>query len=168
MIRRILAILALAGGLGSAFAADVPVPAASTSHEAAPIADDPVAEKRLQSLSSELRCLVCQNQTIADSHADLAVDLRREIRGMIQAGQSDQQIIDFMVARYGDFVLYRPPLKATTFILWGGPALLLVIGLLALIRHLRRRNASTGDPAPLDAADAERAATLLKSSEPQA
>jgi cytochrome c-type biogenesis protein CcmH len=169
MMRRFLALSALLAALGflgnAACAADASAPA---SHEAAPIADDPVTEKRLQSLSAELRCLVCQNQTIADSHADLAVDLRREIRGMIQAGQTDQQIIDFMVARYGDFVLYRPPLKTTTAILWGGPALLLLVGLFGLIHHLRRRNATAVEPAPLSADDAARAAALLKSTDSQA
>ena len=89
--------------------------------EAAPLAADPVAEKRLLELSNELRCLVCQNQTIADSNAELAVDLRREIRGMIQAGKTNPEIIDFMVVRYGDFVLYRPPVKGITLLLWGGP-----------------------------------------------
>ena len=85
--------------------------------EAAPLAADPVAEKRLLELSNELRCLVCQNQTIADSNAELAVDLRREIRGMIQAGKTNPEIIDFMVVRYGDFVLYRPPVKGITLLL---------------------------------------------------
>ena len=84
---------------------------ASSTYEAA-VATDPVAEKRLQALSRELRCLVCQNETIADSNAELAVDLRREIRGMIQEGRSDNEILEFMVTRYGDFVLYRPPVKA--------------------------------------------------------
>ena len=92
---------------------------ASSTYEAA-VATDPVAEKRLQALSRELRCLVCQNETIADSNAELAVDLRREIRGMIQEGRSDNEILEFMVTRYGDFVLYRPPVKAITLLLWGG------------------------------------------------
>ena len=129
--------------------------------DAAPLADDPVAEKRLVKLSEELRCLVCQNQNIADSNAELAQDLRREIRGMIRAGKSDQEIVDFMVARYGDFVLYRPPLKATTVILWAGPLLLLLIGLAALVRYLRQRNNRVTDDAPLSAAEARRADALL-------
>ena len=89
---------------------------------------------------AELRCLVCQNQTIADSHADLAVDLRNQIREMLRQGQSERQIIDYMTARYGDFVLYRPPLKVNTALLWFGPALLLVGGLATLFIVLRRRS----------------------------
>jgi cytochrome c-type biogenesis protein CcmH len=130
--------------------------------EAAPLADDPVAEKRLQALSTELRCLVCQNQTIADSNAELAQDLRREIRGMIQAGQSDQQIIDFMVTRYGDFVLYRPPVKGITLLLWGGPLALLLLGIFALARYLRQRSTRIAGEQPLSAEETQRAETLLK------
>ncbi|HMV00393.1 MAG TPA: cytochrome c-type biogenesis protein CcmH [Rhodocyclaceae bacterium] len=129
--------------------------------DAAPLADDPVAEKRLIALSEELRCLVCQNQNIADSHAELAQDLRREIRGMIQAGKSDKEIIDFMVARYGDFVLYRPPVKATTLVLWAGPLLLMLVGLVALVRYLGQRNRRVTDDAPLTADEARRAEALL-------
>ena len=130
--------------------------------DAAPLAEDPVAEKRLLKLSEELRCLVCQNQNIADSHAELAEDLRREIRGMIQAGKSDKEIIDFMVARYGDFVLYRPPVKATTLLLWAGPLLLMLFGLVALVRYLKKRNQQVTDDAPLTEAEASRAEALLK------
>jgi cytochrome c-type biogenesis protein CcmH len=114
--------------------------------EAAPVAADPVAEARLMKLSSELRCLVCQNQTIADSNAELAVDLRAEIREKIQAGMSDAAIKDFMVARYGDFVLYRPPVKNTTLVLWLGPFLLLAIGGGILVFNLRRRRQLAADP----------------------
>ncbi|WP_310446035.1 cytochrome c-type biogenesis protein [Thiobacillus sp.] len=114
--------------------------------EAAPAAADPVAEARLMKLSSELRCLVCQNQTIADSNAELAVDLRAEIREKIQAGMSDAAIKDFMVARYGDFVLYRPPVKNTTLVLWLGPFLLLAIGGGILVFNLRRRRQLAADP----------------------
>ena len=91
-------------------------------------------------ISSELRCLVCQNQTIADSHADLAVDLRRQVREMLQNGQNEQQVIDYMTARYGDFVLYRPPFKALTALLWIGPAAMVVAGLGTLFVVLRRRS----------------------------
>jgi cytochrome c-type biogenesis protein CcmH len=133
----------------------------ATAKDAAPLADDPVAEKRLVKLSEELRCLVCQNQNIADSNAELAQDLRREIRGMIQAGKSDKEIIDFMVVRYGDFVLYRPPIKATTILLWAGPLLLMFAGLLALVRYLRKRNQQVTDDAPLSADEARRAEALL-------
>ena len=139
---------------------------ASEVREAA-LAADPVAEKRLQALSAELRCLVCQNQTIADSNAELAVDLRREIRGMIAAGQSDHQIIDFMVARYGDFVLYRPPVKAYTVLLWAGPIVFMLIGLIVLVRYLRRRSQQVPATADLSAADARRAEALLKEGDSQ-
>lgn len=140
---------------------------ASEVNEAA-LAADPVAEKRLQALSAELRCLVCQNQTIADSNAELAVDLRREIRGMIASGKSDKEIIDFMVVRYGDFVLYRPPVKGITLLLWGGPIALMLLGLFALIRYLRRRTTriETEDQ-PLTAAEASRAEALLKETTPK-
>jgi cytochrome c-type biogenesis protein CcmH len=96
--------------------------------EAQPVAADPVLEKHVMALSEELRCLVCQNQTIADSHAELAVDLRNQVREKLQQGMSDQQVIDYMVERYGDFVLYRPPVKGSTWLLWFGPILLLVGG----------------------------------------
>lgn len=152
MIARILAVLLVLMSAG-VFASEI--------NEAAQAAD-PVAEKRLQSLSAELRCLVCQNQTIADSNAELAQDLRREIRGMIQAGQSDQQIIDFMVARYGDFVLYRPPLKGITLLLWGGPLSLLLLGLFALVRYLRQRAGRLADEQPLSPEETQRVETLLK------
>ncbi len=99
-----------------------------------------VDEARVQRLTAELRCLVCQNQTVADSTSDLANDLRREVRTMLARGASDKDVIDFMTSRYGDFVLYRPPVKATTVLLWLGPALLLVGGLSALVMVLRRRS----------------------------
>lgn len=108
--------------------------------EAVPVAQDPVLDARMVRITSELRCLVCQNQTIADSHAALAVDLRNQVMEQLQQGQSDQQIIDYMTARYGDFVLYRPPLKASTVVLWFGPGLLLLISLAALFVVLRRRS----------------------------
>lgn len=107
--------------------------------EAKPLADDPASEARLKHLAVELRCLVCQNQTLADSNAPLAEDLRREVREMIAKNMSDQEIIEFLTARYGDFVLYRPPVKSTTALLWVGPFILLAIGATALIITLRRR-----------------------------
>jgi cytochrome c-type biogenesis protein CcmH len=107
--------------------------------EARPLADDPAVEERLKHLAVELRCLVCQNQTLADSNAPLAEDLRREVREMIVKNMSDQEIIDFLVSRYGDFVLYRPPLKTTTTLLWVGPFVLLVGGGIALVVALKRR-----------------------------
>ena len=109
--------------------------------EAAPLAEDEVVEKRMVAISDEMRCLVCQNESLSGSHAELAQDLRREIREMIKAGKTDQQIMDFMVDRYGDFVRYRPPMKATTYLLWFGPFLLLAGALFALIAYLRRRGA---------------------------
>ncbi len=124
-------------------------------NEAAPAAADPVLEARMLSITAELRCLVCQNQTIADSHADLAVDLRNQVREMLQAGKTDQQVVDFMTERYGDFVLYRPPFKATTVLLWVGPALMALIGLLCLVLVLRRRSRMPADRFDADEADAE-------------
>lgn len=126
---------------------------------------DLVAEKRLQALAAELRCLVCQNQTIADSNAELAQDLRREVRKLIQAGQSDQQIIDFMVNRYGDFVLYRPPVKGTTALLWAGPGVLLLLALIGLRAYLQRRNARIQAQPAFSAEALVRANVLLKSKE---
>lgn len=113
--------------------------------EAPPAAADPALEARTMKLSAELRCLVCQNQTIADSHAELAVDLRNQVRDMLREGRSEREVLDYMTERYGDFVLYRPPLKGTTAFLWFGPALLLVGGLVVLVTVLRRRNAMPAD-----------------------
>jgi len=101
--------------------------------------DDPENASRYKSLISELRCLVCQNQNLADSNADLAADLRQLTYDMIREGKSDAEIIDFMVARYGEFVLYRPPLNPNTALLWGGPLLLFALGIWLLLRQLRRR-----------------------------
>ena len=121
--------------------------------EALPEAADPALEARMVKIASELRCLVCQNQTIADSHADLAVDLRREVREQLKRGKSDREIIDYMTARYGDFVLYRPPFKATTVLLWLGPALMLVLGAIVLTLVLRRRNRMSADAFEADEDD---------------
>ena len=101
---------------------------------------DPIVESRLKSLSVELRCLVCQNQTLADSSAPLAEDLRNEIREQIQKGMTDKEITDYLVSRYGDFVRYRPPVNAKTYVLWLGPVVILVLGILALFFTLKRRN----------------------------
>jgi cytochrome c-type biogenesis protein CcmH len=106
--------------------------------EAAPLAQDEAVEKRMVVISEELRCLVCQNESLAASRADLAQDLRREIREQIGQGKSDKEILDFMTGRYGDFVRYRPPLKGTTLFLWFGPFLLLVVGVVALRRRGKR------------------------------
>ena len=127
--------LALAWGLTLAAAVAAPAWAA----DALPAADDPVLEARMLSITSELRCLVCQNQTVADSHAGLAEDLREQTREMLKRGATDDEVRAFMVARYGDFVLFRPPVKSSTILLWVGPMVLLLAGLLALGLLLRRR-----------------------------
>ena len=129
--------------------------------EAQPAAVDVALEKRVTALSSELRCLVCQNQTIADSNAPLAVDLRNQVREKLASGMSEGDIIDFMVARYGDFVLYRPPVKAATVLLWFGPPLLLLVGLWLFARTVLRRRATAA--APLSAEEQARARALLDS-----
>lgn len=128
--------------------------------EARPLAENPQAEARLKALAVELRCLVCQNQTLADSNAPLAEDLRREVREMIAKNMSDQEIIDFLVERYGDFVLYRPPLRVTTTLLWIGPFLLLAIGGAALILAVRRRQKILPE-AVVSEADHQRVEQLL-------
>ncbi len=114
--------------------------------EAVPVAEDPEIERRMVALSEDLRCLVCQNETIAASRADFANDLRREIREQMQANRSDKEIVDFLVARYGDFVLYRPPFKATTLFLWIGPFLFLLIGAVVLFVYLKRRRQQIEEP----------------------
>jgi cytochrome c-type biogenesis protein CcmH len=113
--------------------------------DAAPAVDDPALEARMLAIAAELRCLVCQNQTIADSHAGLAEDLRREVRDMLKRGDTNDQIIKYMTDRYGDFVLYRPPVKPTTVLLWYGPAILLVGGVLVLLFVLRKRSRMRDD-----------------------
>ena len=113
--------------------------------EAAPEAADPALEARMTRITAELRCLVCQNQTIADSNAGLAVDLRRETREMLRQGRSDEEIIAYMTARYGDFVLYRPPLKSTTALLWFGPMAMLLLGGTVLVLVLWRRTKLAAD-----------------------
>lgn len=125
-------------------------------------ADDPAMEARLRNLSQELRCLVCQNETLADSRADLADDLRREIREQMKAGKSDQEIIGFLTQRYGDFVLYRPRVKPVTYLLWFGPFVLLVCGMLVLYRYVKQRRDSISEK-PLTAAERRRAEDLLES-----
>jgi cytochrome c-type biogenesis protein CcmH len=126
------------------------IPCLLAAEEAKPLAENQQAEARLKALALELRCLVCQNQTLADSNAPLAEDLRREVREMIAKNMTDQEIVEFLVARYGDFVLYRPPLKATTTLLWLGPFLLLVVGGTTLAVALRRRAKKLNDPALSD------------------
>ena len=129
--------------------------------EAEPLAQDEAAEKRLVEISTELRCLVCQNESLAGSNAELAVDLRREIRTMIKSGKNNSEIMDFMVSRYGDFVRYRPPLKGTTLLLWFGPALLFLGGFAALVVFLRRRARAVTETTLSDA-DRQQAEQLLE------
>lgn len=135
MLRKVLLstvlAFALAGSMNLVLAKD-----------AVPLADDPVTEQRLIVISEEMRCLVCQNESLAGSRSDLANDLRREIRILIKEGKTDEQIRSFMVERYGDFVLYRPPVKPITWLLWIGPFVILLAGIIGLIVYLRRRNQS--------------------------
>jgi cytochrome c-type biogenesis protein CcmH len=127
--------------------------------EASPSADDPELEARVMQVAGELRCLVCQNQTIADSHADLAKDLRREVREMLAQGKSEREVREFMVARYGDFILYRPPLKASTLLLWIGPFALLAAAFWVHRRMVRDRAAPAD--APLSDEEQKRLQALL-------
>jgi len=124
--------------------------------------DTPEMEADYNQLVDELRCLVCQNQNLAGSDADLARDLRRETYVMLSEGKSQQEVVDFMVTRYGDFVLYRPQFKSSTYLLWLGPFLLLVLVLYSLVRRLRTKTA----PAEIDAAALERARQLLENDRP--
>lgn len=146
--RQLALLLVLACGSATACAA-----------EATPAAPDAALEKRVTAVASELRCLVCQNQTLADSNAPLAVDLRNQIREKMAQGASERAIVDYMVARYGDFVLYRPPLKATTVLLWAGPALLALAGFAVLLVSLARRRRAAR--AELSAEERARAQALL-------
>jgi len=127
----------------------------ANANEAAPLAEDPVVEQRLVHIAEELRCLVCQNESLAGSRSDLAMDLRREIRGLIKQGKTDQEVRDFLVSRYGDFVLYRPPIKPTTWLLWGGPFVLMAGGLAGLMMFLRRRKPTDAVLSPEDQRRAE-------------
>jgi len=152
MKRIALALLLLAGVAFSTIAKD-----------AQPTAADPVLEERVMNLAKELRCLVCQNETLADSRADLAVDLRNQIREQMKAGKSDKEIIAFLTDRYGKFILFRPPVDPTTYLLWFGPFVLLLGGLLFLFRYVKQRRELIMEP-PLSAEERSRAETLLKTS----
>lgn len=129
--------------------------------DARPMEKDATVEVQVQRLSEQLRCLVCQNQTLADSHAELAQDLKQEIREMAAKGMEDQAIIDYLVARYGDFVRYRPPLKSTTVLLWLGPFALLIIGGFGLFLTLRKREKLAVD-GPLNEDEVRKVRELLK------
>lgn len=147
-------LVALAGITGARAQSEPP-------QEAPVIGEDPVLEKRVNEIGLELRCLVCQNQTISDSHAGLATDLKNQIREQLKAGKSEKQIIEFMVERYGDFVLYRPPMKATTVVLWVGPFALLAAGIAGGVLIVRRRRDTVTDPSQLTDAQRLKAAQLL-------
>jgi cytochrome c-type biogenesis protein CcmH/NrfF len=131
------------------------------------VAADPALEARVNRLAAELRCLVCQNQSLADSNAPLAVDLKNQVREQLAGGRSERQIVDYMTQRYGDFVLYRPPVKASTVLLWAGPALLLLLAAALFWRSLRAAQ-SAPTPMPMDPAAAARAEQLLAGPDPQA
>lgn len=133
----------------------------SFAKEAIPTAEDPVLEKRLIELSENLRCLVCQNETIAESRAEFSNDMRREIREQMRANKSDEEIIEFLVARYGDFVLYNPPFKPTTVLLWFGPLILFISGVTALMLYLRRRRTQIEEK-PLSESERLQAENLMK------
>ena len=133
----------------------------SMASEAVPVAEDPELEKRLVNLAENLRCLVCQNESLAGSRADFANDLRREIREKLRANKRDDEIIEFLVARYGDFVLYNPPLKSTTWLLWFGPFVLFLGGAVALMLYLRRRRSQITE-SPLTEHQRLQAESLIK------
>lgn len=133
---------------------------AALAREAAPAAADPRLEEQVMAVAAELRCLVCQNQSIAESDSDLAKDLRDQVREKLRQGQTERDIVDYMVARYGDFVLWRPPLKLTTLLLWLGPVLLVLAGLIVLFHRLARER-DDGE-IELSAAARARAAQLLE------
>src|SRR6478672_3718447 len=124
--------------------------------------EDPQIEQRMKHLTEQLRCLVCQNETLADSRADLAEDLRKQIREQIKAGKTDQEIIAFLTDRYGDFVLYKPPVKTTTYLLWFGPFVFLIGGTIVLLRFVRRRREMIHEE-PLTADERKRAEEILRS-----
>jgi len=152
-MRSLLCRLILAASLGM-------VAVAGQAREAEPVVADPALESRVLKLSEKLRCLVCQNQSIAESNADLALDLRDQVREQLSAGKSEDDVVDYMVARYGDFVLYEPPVKLSTILLWAGPATLAVLGIVFLLLRLARRHRS--ESVHLDEAQRARARALLE------
>ncbi len=161
MLRAALCALACAATLAQAQAQSPAAPAPGAARQAQPMSADPALEARVLKIAEELRCLVCQNETIAASHAELAVDLRKQIRIKLGEGQSERQILNFMVERYGDFVLYRPPLKASTVMLWAGPFALLLAAAGVLGLNIRKRRQSIVND-ELSPAQAQRARDLLE------
>lgn len=137
------------------------LPGLAVAREAPQLAADPALEDRVMKLSKELRCLVCQNETLADSRADLAEDLRNQIRDQMKAGKTDKEIITYLTARYGKFILYNPPVDPTTYLLWFGPFLLLLAGLFLLFRYVKQRRDLIVE-VPLSADERLRAEDLLK------
>ncbi len=140
------------------------LPFAAWAEQAKDLAEDPVVEKRMVKRAENLRCLVCQTESLASSHAELAEDLRKEVREMIKKGMTDKEITDYLVQRYGDFVLYEPPMKASTVFLWFGPFALLLIVAGVLFYQLRKRRKSVPE-AVLSAEEQQRAAALLNDQE---
>ena len=136
------------------------LPIVAGAGEAQPLIADPVLEKRVMALSSELRCLVCQGQSLAESHADFAADMRKKILELMQDGKTDQQVVDFLVARYGDFIRFRPPVKATTVLLWLGPAILVLLALSVLTLTIKKRQQRSAS-APLSSEERKRLESLL-------
>ena len=136
------------------------LPLAAMANEAKPLAEDPVTEQRMIGLSENLRCLVCQNESLAGSRAELAQDLRQEIREQIRAGKSDKEVVDYLTQRYGDFVLYKPPVKPLTWLLWFGPFALLIGAVAGLYAYIKRRGNRPVD-APLSAEEKKRVEALL-------
>ena len=136
------------------------LPVVVSTKEAQPLAEDPVLEVRLMALAEKLRCLVCQNETLAASHAPLAIDLRQQMREQMKAGRTDQEIISFLTDRWGDFVLFSPPVKLTTYLLWFGPFVLLAAGIVVQFVYIRRRRARVKDQ-PLSDAEQKRVESLL-------
>jgi cytochrome c-type biogenesis protein CcmH len=137
------------------------LPFLAIAKEAQPSSADPALEERVMNLSKELRCLVCQNETLADSRADLAEDLRGQIREQMKAGKSDKEIVAYLTDRYGKFILYNPPIDPTTYLLWFGPFLLLLAGLFILFRYVKQRRELIVDQ-PLSSDERRRAENLLK------
>ena len=136
------------------------LPLAAMADEAKPVAADPVLEQRMIKLSEDLRCLVCQNESLAGSRADLAQDLRQEIREQMSAGKSDKEVVDYLTQRYGDFVLYKPPVKPLTWLLWFGPFVLLAGSVGGLYAYIKRRGNRPADE-PLSEEEKKRVADLL-------
>ncbi len=150
--------------IGVLLAVSITIPDAVSFENDAPL-DDPVLEVRARELAKHIRCLVCQNQSIFDSDADLAKDLRQIVRERIISGESDRAITGYLVERYGDFVLLRPPVKPKTYLLWFGPAIIILFAGAGVLRFLRRTGASSGSPEVLNSAERRRVKSLISDEE---